>query len=143
MQRLFDSTILLVPVVIALLLWINLRHRWPLGHTRPQSMLLLSVLALSCNMLLLYATYVVDLLFMRKGPMSQATLAEYWWTVALMWCSRIAILGSLLTIISALLSERGRARNVCLLGGVVGLVWWPLVTLTNSELVSIYMRTHR
>jgi hypothetical protein len=60
-----------------------------------------------------------------------------------MWCSRIAIFVSLLTLITALLSERGRARNVCILGSVAGLVWWPVVTLVESELVASYLRSHR
>ena len=143
MQKLFDSIILLFPAVIAFLLWTELRNRWPLGNSKPQRMLLSSVAALSCNMLLLYALYVPDLLIIRAGPMSQATMTEYRWVVAQMWCSRIAILVSLLTLITALLSERGRARSICILGSVAGLVWWPLVALVDSELVSVYIRTHR
>lgn len=143
MQALFDSIVLLFPAVIALLLWIELRNRWPLGNSKPQRLLLFSVASLSCNILLLYVVYVADLLLMHAGPMSQATMTEYRWAVAQMWCSRIAIFVSLLTLITALLSERGRARNVCILGSAAGLVWWPLVTLADSELVAVYLRTHR
>lgn len=143
MQKLFDSMILLFPAAMAFLLWIELRNRWPLGKSKPQRMLLFSVAALFCNMLLLYALYVPDLLLVRAGPMSQATMTEYRWAVAQMWCSRIAIFVSLLTLITALLSERGRARNVCILGSVAGLVWWPFVTVAASDLVSVYIRTHR
>ncbi len=143
MQKLFDSMILLFPAVIALLLWTGLRNRWPLGNSKPQRLLLFSVASLSCNILLLYVGYVADLLLMHAGPMSQATMTEYRWAVTQMWCSRIAIFVSLFTLITALLSERGRARNVCILGSVAGLVWWPLVTLVESELVAVYLRTHR
>jgi hypothetical protein len=143
MQKLFDSIILLFPAVIVFLLWIDLRDRWPLGDSKPQKMLLFSVAALSCNMLLVCALYVADLLLMDAGPMSQATMTEYKWAVGQMWCSRIAIFVSLLTLITALLSERGRARNLCILGSVAGLVWWPLVALADSDLVSVYIRTHR
>jgi len=143
MQRLFDSIILLFPAVIALLLWTSLRNRWPLGKCKPHRLLLFSVASLSCDILLLYFVYVANLLLMHAGPMSQATVTEYRWAVAQMWCSGIAIFVSLLTLITALLSERGRARNVCILGSVAALVWWPLATLAESELVAVYLRTHR
>src|SRR2546425_2261552 len=110
MQKLFDSIILSFPAVIALLLWMELRNRWPLGNSKPQRLLLFSVASLSCNILLVYVVYVPDLLLMHAGPMSQATMTEYRWAVALMWCSIIAIFVSLLTLITALLSEGGRAR---------------------------------
>lgn len=142
MQKVFDSIILLLPAVIALLLWIELRNRLPLGKSKPQRLLLLSVALLSCDILLLYVVYVPDLLLMHAGPMSQASMTEYRWAVAEMWCSRIAIFVSLITLITALLSERGLARNICIFGSVAGLIWWPLVTLAASELVTVYLRTH-
>lgn len=75
--------------------------------------------------------------------MSQASVTEYRWAVAQVWLSRFGIFLSLATLIAGLFSERGRARVLCIFGSLAGLVWWPFVALVESELVAVYLRSHR
>src|SRR5579884_2978460 len=113
MQRSFSAIVLVLPALIALFLWRDLSHS-PSRRSMPQQLLLFSAVSLSANILLVWASYFVDLLVMRGRPVSLASVTEYRWIVAQMWCSRMAIPISLITLIMALLSERGRARALCI-----------------------------
>jgi len=142
-QILFGTLILVIPAILAFFVWRSVKRDWRGERRRGQSLLLFSAAALSLNILLLYGCYVADLLAMGKHSISEANMTQYRLLLATSWVGRIAVLISLTTIITALFSERGLARKLCIWGSAAGLIWWPLLILIDSDLVMAYLRHHR
>jgi hypothetical protein len=142
-QILFGVLIFVIPAVLSFFVWRGVGRNRQTERGNGQNLLLFSAVALSCNILLLYGWYVPNLLVMQEHSMSQASTAEYKFLLATLWVSRIAFLISLATLITALFSQRGLARKLCIWGSAAGLIWWPLLNLGNSELVGAYLRHHQ
>jgi hypothetical protein len=143
MQILFDVLLFVIPAVLAFFVWRDVKSDRQMEGRKRQNLLLFSAVALSCNILLLYACYVTDLLVMRGHSISEASTTEYKFLLVVLWASRIAVLISLATVVTALFSQRGLARKLCIWGSVAGLIWWPLLNVTVSDLVMVYLRHHR
>jgi hypothetical protein len=143
MQIVFSALVFLIPAVLAFFVWRDVWSHRQREQRKGWNLLLFSAVALSCNILLLYFWYVGDLLFMRGHPISQAGVSEYKFVVLVLWASRMAVLISLATVITALLSERGLARKLCIWGSVAGLICWPVLNVAASELVTVYLLHHR
>jgi len=143
MQILFDVLLFVIPAILAFFVWRGVKSDWPQEKRNPQRLLLFSAVALSCNILLLYCYCAADLAIMGAGPISEASTAEYEFLQAVLWVSRIAALISLATLITAVFSQRGLARKLCIWGSLAGLIWWPLVNMISSDLAVTYLRTHR
>ena len=142
MQILFDAILFVIPAILAFFVWRGVKSDRQVAERKGQNLLLFSAVALSCNILLLYCYYVGDLLVMRGHSISEASTTEYKFLLVVLWASRIAVLISLATIIMALFSQRGLARKLCIWGSAAGLIWWPLVNVTASDLVVVYLRHH-
>lgn len=143
MQILFGSLIFILPATLAFLVWRAVKSDRQVEKGKGRNPLLFSTVALSCNILLLYFWYVTDLSVMRGRSIPETTVAEYEFILLMLWISRMAVVLSLITIITALFSKRGLARKLCIWGSVAGLIWWPLVNVVDSELLGAYMRHHR
>lgn len=143
MQILFGALIFALPAMLAFFVWRAAKSERQADKRKGHNSLLFSTVALSCNILLLYFWYVTDLLVMRGRSIPETTVAEYKFLLMMLWISRMAVLLSLITIITALFSERGLARKLCIWGSVAGLIWWPLVNVVDSELVRAYLRHHQ
>jgi hypothetical protein len=143
MQILYGALVFLIPAVLVFFVWRDVKSGWQEEKRKRQKLLLFSAVALSCNIVLLYSWYVTDLLVMRGHPISQASLPEYKFLLVVLWASRMAVLISLATVITALFSERGLARKLCIWGGVAGLICWPVLYVAASDLVTVYLLHHR
>jgi hypothetical protein len=142
MQILFDTLLFVIPAVLAFFVWRGVKRDRQVEGRKERTLLFFSAVALSCNILLLYCCYVAELLATRGHPISEASTAEYKLLLVVLWASRLAVLISLATVITALFSQRGLARKLCIWGSVAGLIWWPLLNVTASDLVIVYLRRH-
>jgi hypothetical protein len=143
MQIMFGTLVVLAPAVLAFFVWRDVESRRGQGKRNGQGLLVLSAVAFSCNVLLLYSWYVADLFVMQGHSISQASITEYKFLLVVLWASRTAVLISLATIIMALFSERGLARKLCIWSSVAGLICWPVLNVATSDLVAVYLRSHR
>ena len=143
MQILFDVLLFLLPALLAFFVWRDVRTHRQRDRRKGQRLLLVSAAALSCNILLLYFYCLADVVFMRGRPLPLATLGDYEALVGALWASRIAVLVSIVTIVTALLSEHGLSRRLCIWASAVGLIGWPVLNIAASDVVVAYLQYHR
>ena len=143
MEKLFDVFLFVMPAVLVFFVWRGVKGDQLLEGRKGRSLLLFSAASLSCNILLLFSCYVSDLLVIRGHSISEASTIEYEFILVVLWASRIAVLLSLVTVITAFFSQRGLTRRLCIWGSVAGLIFWPLLNVTASDLVIVYLRHHR
>jgi hypothetical protein len=142
-QILFGTLIFVIPAILGFFVWRSVKNDWRGERHINQNLSLFSAIALSFNILLLYGCYVTSLLVMQGHSISEADITEYRFLLAVLWVGRIAFLISVATIITALLSEHGLARKLCIWGSAAGLIWWPFLILVDSDLVRAYLLHHR
>src|SRR5579883_292688 len=143
MQLLFNALVFIVPGILAFGIWREIKIGWSLENREGRGLLLFSAITLSGNILLLYCCTVADLLVTHGHLAPVVGLNEYNFLLMVLWSSRVAVVMSLITLVSSLFSQHGLARKLCIWGSVAGLLWWSVLSVTASDLTDAYMRHHQ
>lgn len=139
MKELYYFAIFVAPAALASLMWRDIATDSSPGRTKP---LLYSAMALTLNIGLFWLSCILDVLYLGKNPPSNASLMEHKIILAIYSISGAGAVIAVLTLILALVSKKGFARTLCLMGGGTALVLWCLVNLVGSELLNIYSLFH-
>jgi hypothetical protein len=142
MELLYSLLVFAVPATLEVFIWRDIAKP-PLVQGRKRRLLIISVATLSCNFLLFWVLFVLDLLTPGGHPPSQAGIAEHNTMLAILWGSWVGILASIVTVTLAFLSERRFARKLCLWASSAALVCWALINIVVSDLLEIYTVYHR
>ena len=140
-QVLFDISILVGSAAFGFFVWWDIAHRLP-SSERGRRFLFSLATTLSCNILLVWSLFGVDLLFPIIHPPLQATPIEYEVIVATYSGSIAGALLSLITMILAIFSEGGLARKLCVWGSFAALIFWVSVNLVKTDTFAVYSMHH-
>ena len=87
------------------------------------------------NIAIFYVSYLIAL-FAVNGPLSDSSWADYRWMQVEHMTSIVGVLTAFLTLVFNSSSELMLARKLRMWGSALALVWWPLIYLVSSELLS-------
>jgi len=116
--------------------------RLPSTRERARRFLLSSAFGISCNVLLIWSSFLISWIFPGNHPPSLATPNEH---AAAVWLYRISVAGLLVSVLSAILasrSERCVPRELCLWGSCAAIFFWFASYIALGEILAIYSVYH-